>query len=343
MDPNEKDLPESSPGSDTDVQAAEADAISSGADQDEGEGKSLLDVVRSALNEPGDEDEGEEKPEPAESSTAEVAGQESEESDEGPEKDQDAALIELLDNLKDGSVPLNKIQRFREILEDRKQLKAKWDQVAPAIDRLQEINQAARLAGLEPDDLADFYAAPLLAKQDPTKAREAIARLAGKLGLSEQPLPPDLQRKVDDGYLDEASAREVIAARREAEDAKREARLKDEDRQREAQQQLVRSMGDAVNRYQQSLIENDPDYSPAVHKLVRKELERLMFTQGRPESVDGALSMAKSAYETVKSDLAPLRSVPKPKSTPSGRRINAPAVSAPKSMEEAIARALQQQ
>lgn len=339
-----EDALESSPEAVEDVTAGEADASSSSAGQDGGEDqRSLLDVVRSALPEASFEDEEQHvEPEPAESSPAEAVAQEPEESGDEPEKDRDAVVLELLDKLKDDKVPLHKIERFREILEEKRQLRKQWDQVAPAVDKLNEINQAARLAGLTPDDLADFYAAPLLARQDPAKAREAISRLSAKLGLETQPLPPELQRKVDDGYIDEESAREVVKARKEAEDARREAQIRDEDRQREAAQQTGQKMAEAVDRFQKSVIESDPDYSPAVHKLVRKELTRLMMVEGKPSSPDQAVALAEKAYKTVKDDLAPFRAPPKPKSSPSGRRINTPAVPQPKTMLEAVENALRQ-
>lgn len=341
LEHNESDAAESSTAAaGQDVQADEAEARSSGADQDvAAPERTMLDVVRDALK-ATDDDEADEAKEPeAESSPAEAVAQEAEESTDEP-IDRDAEVLELLAKLKDQNVPLGKIQRFQEVLGKNKQLQAQWDEVAPAIERLTELSQAARLAGLTPDDMSDFYSLPLLAAQDPAKAREAIARVAEKLGLGGNALPPDLQSKVDDGYVDETTAREMQQLRREKEQLQRRSQIDGEDRQREAIAQQSRGMAEAVDKYQKSIHESDPDYTPHVHNLVRKELERLVLKEGRPADVNGAVRMAEAAYKSVKDDLAPMRQQPRPVSSPSGRRINAPGTSQPKSYLEAVQRGL---
>lgn len=322
--------PESSEGVVTqDVPADEAEARSSGADQGESHA-SMLDAVRSAV---GMDDEDAESP-PAERVTEQPPA-------EDEPVDRDAMLLAALDELKDDKVPLHKIQRFREVLSENKALKGQFDVVKPAVDRLNSINEAARRAGFTPEEVADYFNAAALAKDDPAKAHEIVSRFASKLAQSAgTQLPEDLQRQVDDGYVTEELARETARLRAEAARAKIAEQLAAETQQREAVFKAQQGIAEAVNNYQRQLMSTDPDYTPTKHEMVKEALELLVVREGRPPNPDAALQMAKRAVETVNKRLSQFRPTPRQVTQPSGRRINAPAQSSPKSMREAIERTL---
>ena len=325
-------VPESSTGIESqDGQPNAADeARSSGADQGESP-STLLDAVRSAV---GMDDEE------AESPTAKRVT-EAEPPDEGEPADRDAMLLDALDKLKDDKMPLHKIQRFREVLGENRTLKSQFDSVRPAIDRLNEINAAARRAGFTAEEMAEFFNAPALAKDDPAKAHEIVSKFAARLAQAAgTQLPADLQQEVDDGYVTEERARETARLRAAAERAKVNETLDAEDRERGEVVRLQNQIADSVNEQQRQWMKSDPDYTPAKHQMVSEQLELLVRRSGRPADEQGAVAMAKLAYDTVNKRLSQFLPKPRQVTHASGRRINAPAQSAPKTMREAIVRVL---
>jgi hypothetical protein len=332
--------PESSAGPD----AAEPPAESSAA-KDEGP-KSLLDAVKSAVA-PADDEEGA-KP-AAESSAAE--GEESEtppkgaketEAGDAEEPDSDKQLLALLDQLKDKNVPLNKIERFREILESNRELKGRNESLTQLETRIGEINRAAARVGLTTDDLAKFYSFPMLLAEKPEEAlkylREITGQWEGRLGAA---LPDDLKKRVDAGYLDEESAKEIARLRAKSSMDEHRTKFDAEERDRDAQATRQKEIRNAVNGYQKHLMESDPDYTPEKHAMVADALAVMVAREGPPASTDAARVMAKKAYETVNERLkafAPTRrSVTR---TSGGRGNNRPAKSEPKTMLEAVSSAL---
>lgn len=327
-------IPASSEGIETqDVAADEAVARSSDASQDEGP-KSMADAVRAVL-EPEPED-------PAESSPAERVEAEAEPEGEPEEPaDRDATLLKMLDELKDPKTPLHKLERFREVLSENKALRSQFEAVRPAIDRLAEVNDAARRVGLTPDEVAEFFHAPILANENPAKAHEIVSKFAERLAQAAgAKLPDDLRREVDDGYITEERAKEVALLRAEAERSKSSAQFESELAQRQQVQQRQEKIVSAVNEYQTRLMSSDPSYTPAKHAMVKEALELLVIREGRPDSPEKAVELAKRAHDTVSKRLAEFAPRPRELRQPSGRRINAPAQTAPKSMKEAVERAL---
>jgi len=336
--------PESSAGSEKENDAAEP-APESSPGKDEGP-KSLLDAVKSAVAPDDDE-----KPEAhAESSAAE--GEESESADKkgdeeteagtAEEPDSDKQLLALLDQLKDKNVPLNKIERFRELLESNRELKGRNESLSQLETRIAEINRAAARVGLSADDLAKFYSFPMLLAEKPEEAlaylREITGQWEGRLGAA---LPADLKQRVEAGYLDEESAKEIARLRAQASMTEHRTKFDAAERDREAQAARQKEIRNAVNGYQKTLMETDPDYTPEKHAMVADALAVMVAREGPPASVDAAKAMAKKAYETVNDRLKAFqparRSVTR---TSGGRGNNRPAKSEPKTMLEAISGAL---
>lgn len=336
--------PESSAGPEKKVDAAEPPAESSTA-KDEGP-KSLLDAVKSAVAPEADE----EKPEAhAESSAAE--GEESETPPKGAketeagtaeEPDSDKQLLALLDQLKDKNVPLNKIERFREILESNRELKGRNESLSQLETRIGEINRAAARAGLTTDDLAKLYSLPMLLAEKPEEAlaylREITGQWEGRLGAA---LPDDLKKRVDAGYLDEDSAKEIARLRAQASLTEHRTKFDAEERERDALAARQKEIRNAVNGFQKRWMETDPDYTPEKHAMVADALAVIVAREGPPTSIEAARVLAEKAYETVNTRLkafAPARrSVTR---TSGGRGNNRPAKSEPKTMLEAVSAAL---
>jgi hypothetical protein len=341
---NKAPEPESSPGSEP-APDENAKALADSSPAKDEDRKSLLDVVKDALDVKTFEDEDApiEPASKAAPSTAE--GDESKlEADKKPDTREDVsddALLAALEKFK-GDVPLNKIERFREVLTENKTLKGANEHYRQLDATFADIGRDAQKMGLSQDDLAKLFAWPRLLASDPKAAVEELQRFtetwAEKVGHS---IPSDLKQKVDDGVLDEATAKEVAQLRATTTLDRTRQDAEAAERTRSSSAQRSKEIFDSVNSYQAELKASDPDYTPEKHELVVDALTALVTKHGVPNTVADARGMAKYAYETVSKRLEAFK--PQPRAVSSltvGRRINKPAEAQPKSMREAIENAL---
>lgn len=338
--------PASSPGSEPapDVRADTPAPAESSPAKDE-ERKSLLDVVKDALDikEVEDEDAPIVAASKEASSPSEGVEAKSKPDSKPDTKDDvgDDALLAALDKLKT-DVPLNKIERFREVIAENRQLKAGQERYKQLDSTFTEIGRDAMRMGMSQDQVAQLFAWPRLLASDPKAAVEQLQGFAAewqeKVGHS---LPPDLKQKVDDGILDEPTAKEVAQLRASTvlDRTRREVDEREQSRVGLAtRQEEIKS---AVNQYQVELKANDPDYTPEKHEMTVDALTALVSKHGLPATVADARAMAKAAYDTVTKRLSAFKPQPRAISSPSvGRRLNKPAEAQPKSMREAIENAL---
>ena len=350
MDPNDDESnetpePESSPGSEPapDESDDESPAESSPAkDEDK---KTLLDAVRSAIDpkQIEDEDEPVEIKSKAEPSPAEGAapGTEGDKKPDTKDDVSDAALLAALEKFK-GDVPLNKIERFREVLNENKSLKGANERYREMDATLADIGRDAIKMGMSQEDVTKLIAWPRLLASDPKAAVEQLQEFTAtwqeKVGHK---LPADLVQKVEDGVLDEATAKEVAQLRAGSALDKTRQQAEATERERTSSAQRTKEIHDSVNSYQAELKASDPDYTPEKHDMVVDALTALVSKHGVPTTVADARGMAKQAYDTVTKRLSSMRPQPRAVASPTvGRRLNKPAEAQPKSMREAIENAL---
>jgi hypothetical protein len=339
--------PAPSPGGETapDVSADKSAPAESSPAKDEAR-KTLLDVVKDAIDVKDIEDEdapvdlaAKAKSSTAEGEKPEVEG--AQKPDTKPDDVSDAALLAALDQLK-ADVPLNKIERFREVLAENRQLKGTNERYRVLDQTFTEIGNDARRMGLSNEDLAQLFAWPRLLAKDPTAAVEQLQAFTAtwqeKVGGS---LPPDLKQKIEDGVLDEATAKEVAQLRATTNLDRTRHEADEQDRQRQSVEQRQNSIRDSVNAYQAELKANDPDYTPEKHAMTVDALTALVTMRGVPTTIADARALAKEAYDTVTKRLQTFKPAPRTVANPQiGRRLNKPAESQPKTMREAIENAL---
>jgi len=339
--------PESSPGSEPapDARAAQEAAPAESSPAKDEDRKSLLDVVKDALEVKtfeDDEDAPTVRASKAEPSTAEGEKPEPEAGKKPDTNDvSDDALLAALEKLKT-DVPLNKIERFREVLNENRQLKGVNERFRELDATMTSIGRDAAKMGLSNEDVAQLFAWPRLLASDPKKAVEQLQQFTAtwqeKVGVS---LPADLKGKVDDGVLDEATASEVAQLRAKTQLDSTRYQAEATEREQTSTAQRSREIYESVNAYQAELKASDPDYTPEKHELVVDALTALVTKHGVPTTVADARGMAKVAFDTVSKRLQAFKPQPRALSSPNvGRRLNKPAEAQPKSMREAIENAL---
>jgi peptidoglycan hydrolase-like protein with peptidoglycan-binding domain len=326
--------PESSTGADPqDVsqQATAAPAESSDATPDVGP-DSMLAAVKAAL-------EQDRKPEESSTSEAEGTGQ-TEAVAEGTQTaaDPDSELRRLLDELTDDKTQLGKVQRFKAVLDENKTLRQQLESVRPAVDRVQEIANAARMLGLTPDEVSDYFEAVSLAKDDPNAAFEKVDKIRSKFAtVAGRELPPDLVKRVEDGFLDKDGAQELAQARALNQRLRTQAEIDNEQREAERHRTALTQMKDAVGRVEIELRSSDPDLTPAKYQMVRDQvLLRKQLAGREPSSPEEAVTWVREAHKTVTDRLKEIMPRAEPRRDPPARRINSPAKAEPSSMLEAV-------
>lgn len=342
---NETKAPDPSPGSEPAPDARDDKSPADSSPAKDEDKKTLLDAVKGALEVTDfeDEDAPVDLKSKAEPSTAEGDKPEKEATEKPDTKDDvsDDALLAALDKFK-GDVPLHKIERFREVLSENKALKGANERYRSMDATLADIGRDAVKMGMSQDDMAQLFAWPRLLANDPKAAVEQLQQFTAmwqeRVGHT---LPTDLRQKVDDGVLDEATAKEVAQLRAGSALDKTRHQAEAAERDRTTAAQRSKEIHDSVNAYQAELKASDPDYTPEKHDMVVDALTALVTKQGVPTTVADARAMAKTAFDTVTKRLDKLKPQPRAIANPAvGRRINKPAEPQPKSMREAIERAL---
>ena len=306
----------------------------------------LDDAIRDALAAMPDEGpvESEDPVEEQEDSSPQAEAKPEEVEQEAEPVDPDEAFIQML---KENEVPLGKIDRFKELIQERNTLRSEVESAEEIRGQIASIELAGRKLGLNEQEVGNMFASLVVMQDDPEKGyqmlNEVQASLAAKLGHQ---LPPDLQEKVDEGYLDAETAARVAQAEAKAQLSDRAAKELEEQYRVQQAAETQNAITTAVNTYHQQIRESDPDYAnpqiaEAKDEILRKELLSLVQTQGQPTSVEAARQMAEQAYESTNKVIKALRPTPTPQRPISSRGNVATSAAQPKTMLEAIEAALQ--
>jgi hypothetical protein len=153
--------------------------------------------------------------------------------------------------------------------------------------------------------MADGMRVMALMKHNPTAAYEQLQTYIKKLApYTGEELHPDIKAKVDDGFVDPETAKEL--SRLKAEKEFLNQRSEEIYQQQVAQQQATsqRAMYDAVTGWEASEKARDPDWS-AKYEMIQDRVRSLMATT-RPSTPEEAVQLARRALSDVNDRLRPL-------------------------------------
>lgn len=287
--------------------AAEADAnaaeSSPAGETDAKDRQSLLSVIQDAVK----------KPEDAAGASSTIEGAEKV---EGEEEAPAAKAEGAGEEPDDSKLPFHNHPRWQQVIAERNELKPRAEQ----FDRITGFMDSNRLA---PAEVAEgFEVMALLKSGDPDKLRQALEwfepRVQALRGALGEVLPDDIQQKVDEGALDADAAAE-LAATRAAERLRVQREKDDGDRATSAEKARVASeaataAAQAVQTWEDGIRKTDPDYARKA-ELVETTSMAMVLKEGRPNTAEEALALAKRAYAKVNEQFAALRPTPKPVNT----------------------------
>lgn len=192
-----------------------------------------------------------------------------------------------------------------------KGLLAEKAELAPKAQAYDQLHGFLHSTGVSHDEFTQALQFLVLAKSDPVQFLSALDSLAAEtrksIGLDA--LPTDLQAKVDQGVVDEATARELHTQRTSQsftrEQRQREALRLQEERQEQQAHQHTEAIVTAVSGWERTALATDPDF-PRLRKLVNAEVVRLLQTEGPPATPEQAVEQSKRALANVKAEIGGL-------------------------------------
>jgi hypothetical protein len=293
-------------------------------DKDANKKATLLDVVKAAY----------EKDKPDSNSS-----DEGDHSATADSSDSDAKLVQDDSKQKDNSnqqaekLPFHNHPRWKEMISEREALK-------PRAEQYDKITNFMHTNGLTPDEMAEGMHVMALMKQNPVDAYKQLQGYIEKLApYTGEVLPPEIKAKVDEGFVDEETAKELAMLKAQRDLSESRQRQADEQRQQQEIMNRQRSIHDAVANWEQIEKAKDPDWS-AKYEMVMERVNTLLVGN-RPQSPDQAIEIARRALSDVNARLRPLAGRNNTIKTPTSSLSSNQARSAPRSLDEVIRMGLQ--
>ena len=303
-------------------------ASSAAVDTDANKKVSLLDVVKTAY-------EG--KPDSA--SSTEKAPQVSADGQVIDAQQADTSA-QKIDPSKQAELPFHNHPRWKEMINERDQLK-------PAAEQYEKITTFMHSNGLSPQEMAEGMYVMALMKNNPAEAYQKLQQYVGTLArFTGDVLPDDLQAKVNDGFIDQDSARELARLKAEREfSALRsqevyQAQINQQEAAR-AQHELTNShaMVNAVTQWEHAERAKDPDWA-AKYEMVQDRVKALLSATPARNPSD-ALQIAQRALADVNARLRPLAGRNVPLRNPTSSMSSANTAPAPRTLADVIRMGLQ--
>jgi len=237
-------------------------------------------------------------------------------------------------------LPFNTHPRFRELVKEKNTYKAQVAEYESDAKQYREIQGFMQANGLSAEEVANSL--DMMAKLkngDPTKAYELLQE---RLGMLEEvigkKLPPELEEKIEQGYIDRETAQELFQKQKEAERLAATAQSQIDRMSQNDQQAKVTEIANAVSMWEQTTKASDPDFELKA-ELVKDRVRAHVASHGVPKTADEALKVSKDAYDSVTQTLLKVRGDRTPMRTPVGGKTNGSAAPEPKSLLDVVRQA----
>lgn len=237
-------------------------------------------------------------------------------------------------------LPFNKHPRFRELVKEKNTYKAQMAEYEADAKQYRDIQSFMESKNLTAEEVVEGFALMAQMKSgDPAKAREALMQKIELLEMaSGHKLPPDLEEKVDQGYIDRETAQELHQQRVGAERKAQLAQSQLDRRSQDDQRSQVNAMASAVAAWEQATKSSDPDFDLKA-ELVKDRVRAHVASNGMPRNAEEALKLSKDSYDAVTQTLLRVRGDKAPMRTAVGGKTNGSVQPEPKNLLDVIRRA----
>jgi len=323
---NEADeSPTSAEDADANIETVDSSNTDTEDAKEEESKESLLEAVKAVVEEDEVSEEKSSDSESGEEGEPEVL-------DEVKADDSGTEKVELTEEERKENERLDKIPRFKEVLNERDSYKER----AESYDQIREYMTANNLLDRE---VAELFQAGALLKNDTMQGINVLDRylhdLKVQVGME---LPEDLQDQVDQGLVYPDTARELSQARSENELLKRQREAESVRQQQEQVAVSQQNIFGAVEEWETRTAKVDPDFARK-QKLVEDKVGVFVSQRGYPQTAEQAVKWADEAYGEINSTLSSMMPKKTPtKPTPSGQ-VSTNARPAAKTLLEAVTQA----
>jgi hypothetical protein len=239
-------------------------------------------------------------------------------------------------------------KRVKQLLGQRNDARNEIAQLKPRAEQADRINRFVEASGLDWSEVNSGFELMRLMKNDPLEARKQLEPIWNALNkICGHELPPDLQQKVSQGFIDEPTAQELAQQRARAHLAtsqnQRTVQTVQQQRERAAAQQFGASVQSAIKTFENSWKGSDPDYavkSPRVMEKVELALSRMAAKGETLKSPADAVKLVEDAKKAVEAELKPFVRRREQIDPLPGGGVTANGSPKPKSMAEAVAAGL---
>jgi hypothetical protein len=229
-------------------------------------------------------------------------------------------------------------KRISKLIEQRNLVRGQFAQIEPDAIAWQQHREFLVQNRVSPEDARLLYdVAASLSRGDFATFLAAVTPYveAAQMALGQR-LPADIQRQVDDGAIPEDVARELVRTRSEAETAKAQAALTQQEAQRASQANVTAQLRGAVAEWETRVRASDPDFDTKAG-AIQRHAQALVATRGLPRTREDAVAMAQEAYNEVSQLVAKSRPTPVPtRPTPASAHVPNPGTPEPKTLMEAV-------
>jgi len=198
----------------------------------------------------------------------------------------------------DADVPFHKHPRWQELKRERDTYKSGHEQ-------FEQVQSFIRTNNLSNEEVAAGFQIMALMRQDPEKALEALRPYVSSLEqVTGRALPEDLQSRVENGLVDEDTARETARLRHER--LRFEAIERDRVA-RESQRAHVdhyASIQSAVTTTERDIQSSDPDYARKQPFILDRV--RALIAEKQPQSVEESVAIVRQAHNEITKQLSPM-------------------------------------
>jgi hypothetical protein len=224
----------------------------------------------------------------------------------------------------DKKLPFHNHPRWKEMITERDAYRAESDE-------FRKVTTFMSSNGLSTEEVAEGFQIMALMKTNPVAAHKMISEYKSRLdAFVGATLPPDIQKKVEEGYVDEESAKELAML-------KAQHGLYQQQQANVMQQRDQQSRGNihsAVVGWEQQMRVKDPDWS-AKQEMVIDQV-KLMLQAEKPSTPEEALALVERAHSTIKERLSRFAPQRRPVTNVSSSTSSAHATAQPRSLLEAV-------
>ena len=309
----------------TDAKQSTADS-SNAVDKDAKQKKAtLLDVVKSGLQEGKPDSKSSTEGQQRKSADAENAEGKASQDDGQTPKDDSQKPAEKL--------PFHNHPRWKEMVAEREALK-------PKAEQYEKITTFMTTNRLSAEEMAKGLQVMALMKNNPVEAYKVLQGYVQNLApLTGEVLLEDLKKEVEDGFIPESRAKELARLKAEREYSESYQRAMAEEREREAEAARGRQMYDAVATWEAQEKAKDPDWDKKYEMVMDRV--RTLVGAGRPQSASEAVEVARRALADINSRLRPLAGRSVDLRSPTSSLSSASTRPAPRSLEDVVRMGLQ--